>query len=85
MANSTIFKAAVVHIAREIVPATHLSNNKAYLERIFDEPPGEKMFLKTLNGYGGGGGLTQPKYLLNKSEDIARHNPVVDCLIRSIK
>lgn len=66
VANNKLYTASFSDINSEFVPTTHVSKNREYLERTFDESKSEKMILKPLDGFGGQGVI-----ILEKS---ARHN-----------
>lgn len=61
IANNKIYTASFEGTAKEFIPATHVSKNKDYLERIFDESSGDKMILKPLDGFGGRGVIVVEK------------------------
>lgn len=54
-ANNKIYTASYYDPERELIPATHVSKNIEYLQRIIEESPSEKMIMKPLDGYGGSG------------------------------
>jgi glutathione synthase len=54
-ANNKLYTAAFFDPNNEIIPATHVSKNKEYLERVIKESTQQKMIMKPLNGYGGSG------------------------------
>lgn len=55
IANNKLYTASFKGVASEFIPLTHVSKNREYLERIFNESDGTKMILKPLDGYGGRG------------------------------
>lgn len=54
-ANNKIYTAAYYDPHNEMIPVTHVSKNKAYLKKVIEEHPGDKMIMKPLNGFGGKG------------------------------
>lgn len=54
-ANNKLYTAAFFDPSDEIIPATHVSKNKKYLERVIKESKSSKMIMKPLNGFGGSG------------------------------
>jgi len=66
IANNKLYTASFQNKASKFVPATHVSKNRDYLKRIFEESADDKMILKPLNSFGGKGVI-----VLEKS---ARHN-----------
>lgn len=61
IANNKIYTASFQDSASEFIPATHVSKNRDYLERIFDESNSDKMILKPLDGFGGRGVIVVEK------------------------
>jgi glutathione synthase len=55
MANNKLYTASMEGVASEYIPATHVSKNRDYLQRVLEESSSEKMILKPLNGFGGHG------------------------------
>lgn len=55
IANNKLYTASFQDTAGEFIPATHVSKNKDYLERVFNESTQSKMILKPLDGFGGRG------------------------------
>lgn len=55
IANNKLYTAAMSGPAAQFMPATHVSKNRDYLERVLLESEHERMVLKPLNGYGGKG------------------------------
>lgn len=55
LANNKLYTASFQDVINTYVPVTHVSKNKDYLERIFNESTTKKMILKPLNGFGGHG------------------------------
>lgn len=54
-ANNKLYTAAMFDSHVGIIPETHVSKNKKYLQKIIKESKSEKMILKPLDGYGGSG------------------------------
>lgn len=54
-ANNKTYTAAMFHGKAGIIPETHVSKNKEYLQRVVKESTKDKMILKPLDGYGGSG------------------------------
>lgn len=61
MANNKLYTASFQDTESEFIPATYVSKNREYLERIFIESNSEKMILKPLDGYGGRGVIVLEK------------------------
>ncbi len=61
VANNKLYTASLQDSGFDFVPATHVSKNRDYLERIFNESSSDKMILKPLNGYGGEGVIVLEK------------------------
>nr|WP_275423301.1 glutathione synthase [Pseudoalteromonas sp. MMG022] len=61
IANNKIYTASFQDTASEFIPATHVSKNREYLERIFEESASNRMILKPLDGYGGRGVIVLEK------------------------
>ncbi|WCE32200.1 glutathione synthase [Vibrio sp. SCSIO 43137] len=55
IANNKLYTASMEGIASDFIPATHVSKNRDYLQRVLEESESEKMILKPLNGFGGHG------------------------------
>jgi glutathione synthase len=55
IANNKIYTASFQDTESEFIPATHVSKNRDYLERIFEESSSDRMILKPLDGFGGRG------------------------------
>ncbi|WP_299694393.1 glutathione synthase [uncultured Vibrio sp.] len=55
IANNKLYTASMEGVASEFIPATHVSKNRDYLQRVLEESDSEKMILKPLNGFGGHG------------------------------
>ncbi|KLV10580.1 MULTISPECIES: glutathione synthase [Photobacterium] len=55
VANNKLYTTSLPDPGNEFIPATHVSKNRDYLERVLEENPNERMILKPLNGYGGKG------------------------------
>lgn len=55
IANNKLYTASMEGLASEFIPATHVSKNREYLQRVLEESESEKMILKPLNGFGGHG------------------------------
>ena len=54
-ANNKLYMATFYDPTGEIIPKTHVSKNKRYLQQVVEESDAEKMIMKPLNGYGGSG------------------------------
>lgn len=61
IANNKLYTASFHDTTGEFIPPTHVSKNKEYLERIFNESTSDKMILKPLDGYGGRGVIVLEK------------------------
>ncbi|MDF1761049.1 MAG: glutathione synthetase [Coxiellaceae bacterium] len=61
IANNKLYTASFQDNGGEFIPATHVSKNRDYLERIFEESTADKMILKPLDGYGGKGVIVLEK------------------------
>ncbi|WP_371187583.1 glutathione synthase [Thalassotalea maritima] len=61
IANNKVYTASFQDTESEFIPATHVSKNREYLERIFEESQSDKMILKPLDGYGGRGVIVLEK------------------------
>ncbi|WP_371377651.1 glutathione synthase [Thalassotalea aquiviva] len=61
IANNKIYTASFQDTESEFIPATHVSKNRDYLERIFEESESNRMILKPLDGYGGRGVIVLEK------------------------
>ncbi len=55
IANNKLYTSSFHDPHNEFIPATYVSKNREYLERIIKESDREKMILKPLTGYGGRG------------------------------
>jgi glutathione synthase len=55
VANNKLYTASLHDPSNEFIPATHVSKNREYLERVLAENTNERMIMKPLNGYGGSG------------------------------
>lgn len=55
VANNKLYTASLHDPKNEFIPATHVSKNRDYLERVLSESPNDRMIMKPLNGYGGSG------------------------------
>ena len=55
IANNKLYSASFKDVNSEFIPATHVSKNRDYLERIFNDSDNDKMVLKPLTGFGGSG------------------------------
>lgn len=55
IANNKLYTSSFQDHGRYCIPATHVSKNRDYLERIFNESKNDKMILKPLDGFGGRG------------------------------
>lgn len=62
IANNKLYTASFQEKGRNhFIPVTHVSKNREYLERAFNESPDKKMILKPLTGYGGEGVIVLEK------------------------
>lgn len=61
IANNKVYTASFHDTASEFIPATHVSKNRDYLERIFNESKSDRMILKPLDGFGGRGVIVLEK------------------------
>lgn len=61
IANNKLYTASFQNSSSEYIPATHVSKNRDYLERIFKESQSDKMILKPLTGFGGQGVIVLEK------------------------
>lgn len=61
IANNKLYTASFHDKAADYIPVTHVSKNREYLERIFDESENNKMILKPLDGFGGRGVIVLEK------------------------
>ena len=61
IANNKLYTASFQDTEGEFIPATHVSKNKEYLERIFAESESDRMILKPLDGFGGRGVIVLEK------------------------
>ena len=61
VANNKLYTASFQDIAKDFIPATHVSKNREYLQKVIEESPTEKMILKPLDGYGGQGVIVVEK------------------------
>ncbi len=61
IANNKLYTASFSDPKGIYIPLTHVSKNREYLERIFDEHPKDKMILKPLAGHGGTGVIVLEK------------------------
>jgi glutathione synthase len=61
IANNKLYTASFQDTVGEYIPATHVSKNREYLERIFREAESDKMILKPLDGFGGRGVIVLEK------------------------
>ncbi|MDX1301276.1 glutathione synthase [Photobacterium sp.] len=55
VANNKLYTASLHDPHNEFIPATYVSKNRDYLERVLAENTNERMIMKPLNGYGGSG------------------------------
>lgn len=60
-ANNKLYTAAMFDGGTSIIPVTHVSKNKEYLQRVIKESEQDKMILKPLDGYGGSGVIVLEK------------------------
>ncbi len=70
IANNKLYTVSFQDLAGEFLPATHVSKNRNYLERIFQESEGDKMILKPLAGYGGKGVILVEKSAINSFRSL---------------
>ena len=61
VANNKLYMASFQDTGSHYIPATHVSKNREYLERIFEESTSDKMILKPLDGFGGRGVIVLEK------------------------
>ncbi len=61
IANNKLYTASFQDIAKDYIPATHVSKNREYLQQVIEESDQEKMILKPLDGYGGQGVIVVEK------------------------
>ncbi|KEA62367.1 Glutathione synthetase [Marinobacterium lacunae] len=61
IANNKLYTAAFTGPAAKYMPATHVSKNRDYLEKVLQESTGNRMILKPLNGFGGKGVIVVEK------------------------
>lgn len=61
IANNKLYTASFRDTEGEFIPATHVSKNKDYLEKIFTESESDRMILKPLDGFGGRGVIVLQK------------------------
>ncbi|PVZ65641.1 glutathione synthetase [Pelagibaculum spongiae] len=61
VANNKLYTASFSGAANRFVPATHVSKNRDYLERVLLDSDSERMILKPLNGFGGKGVIVLEK------------------------
>lgn len=55
IANNKLYATSFHDESHDFIPATYVSKNREYLERMFNESKNDKMILKPLNGFGGQG------------------------------
>mgnify|MGYP001300234444 CR=1 FL=1 len=55
IANNKLYTASFSGEAQKYMPATHVSKNRDYLEKVLQDNKAEKMIMKPLNGFGGEG------------------------------
>ncbi|NER13671.1 glutathione synthase [Leptobacterium flavescens] len=60
-ANNKLYTASMFDKETDIIPRTHVSKNKNYLQRVIQESDSDKMILKPLDGYGGSGVIVLEK------------------------
>ena len=70
IANNKLYTVSFQDLAGEFLPATHVSKNRNYLERIFKESEPDKMILKPLAGYGGKGVILLEKSAINSFRSL---------------
>lgn len=61
VANNKVYTASFQDSASEFIPATHVSKNRDYFQRVLEESESDKMILKPLDGYGGRGVIVVEK------------------------
>jgi len=61
IANNKLYTTGFQNLTGDFVPTTHVSKNRDYLERVFNESENDKMILKPLAGYGGQGVIVVEK------------------------
>jgi glutathione synthase len=61
IANNKLYTASFQDTISEFIPATYVSKNREYLERIFRESESDRMILKPLDGFGGRGVIVLEK------------------------
>lgn len=61
IANNKLYTPSFHDPRQNFIPATHVSKNHEYLERVFMENEHDKMILKPLNGFGGHGVIVLEK------------------------
>lgn len=61
IANNKLYTAAFQNIAKDYIPATHVSKSREYLQQVIEESDQDKMILKPLDGYGGQGVIVVEK------------------------
>lgn len=70
LANNKIYATSFHDEEHCFVPATHVSKNKDYLERVFRESESDKMILKPFNGYGGQGVIVIEKKAIHNFRSL---------------
>ena len=60
-ANNKLYTACLNDPKNEIIPVTHVSKNKEFLQRVISESDKDKMILKPLDGFGGSGVIVVEK------------------------
>ena len=60
-ANNKLYTAAMFAGGTNIIPETHVSKNKEYLQKVIKESKKDKMILKPLDGFGGSGVIVMEK------------------------
>lgn len=55
IANNKLYTSSFHDSGSEFIPVTHVSKNREYLERVFNESESNRMILKPLDGFGGRG------------------------------
>lgn len=70
IANNKLYTSSFHDAHNEFIPATYVSKNREYLERIVRESESEKMILKPLTGYGGRGVIVLERSALDNVRSL---------------
>lgn len=70
IANNKLYTASFHDPGGVYIPATHVSKNRDYLERIFYESTSSKMILKPLDGFGGRGVIVLEKSAMHNFRSL---------------